>query len=611
VHRSSESYRDLRQRLARWQSSFLLPFAYALPLLSSVGILWLIWTHTHHVPYLDWETVKLVRHYRDGELVWRDFWYFHNEHRLVIPRMIHLVLIEATNWNRQVEMTFNLGLVLATLLLFWHSARRQGGRKSAAALLALFSLIVLSFAQYENLLFTFQTNYLLAVFGGACCLWGLLAPTAPTWRSRLHFCLALLGAVIASLSTFAGLTTWVAFLPVVWYRGRLRGAVWCAAAVAIIVPYTNGISAVSQGTLGMALHAMAADPTLPVRYMLTILGAPLGYPNAIRAQVAALVGLGLLTVNVLVARRTPLPWSWARAWGGLALYGLASCGVTMLGRAQGGLGFAMTSRYQSFASLWWVACLGLVGIVHRQLLRQAGTGTAARILTPLNRVAYVVVGLGLLTANVAGWRDGLHWPPPTLASESCIVEYQSAPDSCLDPYFPAGPWFVRTQADYLRQQHLGIFGTAAGQVSAPPPLPPGNPTIAYDPAMLRPEPATTALVVDGIGDLSDPAAPPAPIDLPVGVSLTLTGWAVDVLHFSPAHGAFVTVDGVQIFHATYGAAREDAARLLGQQYNFSGFAIEIPPTALPHGMHEITLSIVSAEGLGVYNPYHIIRVMVH
>lgn len=610
MQRPVEASRLWSQRLLRWQAAFLLPFTVTLPILSSAALLWLIWTNTHHVPYLDeWETVKLVRHYRDGELIWRDFWYFHNEHRLVVPRMVSLALIELTGWNRQVEMTFNLGLALATLGLFWHCARRQGGGRMAAALLAPLSLIVLSFAQYENLLFPFQVNYLLAVFGGAGCLWGLLTPAAATWRSRLSFGVALVGAIVASLSTFAGLTTWVAFLPVVWRRGKLRAVVWCAVAVAIILPYTSGIGAVSQGTLGLALRAMANDPTLPVRYLLAILGAPLGYPSAGRSQVAALLGCLLVAGNLLAARRAGLRHI-SVAWGGLALYGLACCGVTMLGRAQGGIVFAMASRYQSFASLWWVAALGVIGLTHRQLLRQAGANLATRLLPWLNRAAYLLAGFALLAANLAGWRDGLRWPPATLASESCIVQYQTAPDSCLDPYFPAGPWFVRTQAEYLHQQRLAIFGEAATASVPPAPRATPLPTGGYDPARLRPAAVTTALVLDSLGDLSDPGAPPAPLSVIAGDTLVLTGWAVDVLAFGPAGGAFVALDGGPIVRADYGEGREDVARLLGRQYAASGYRLTIPAAVLTPGEHQLMLGIVSTDGRSVYTPYHRIPVVV-
>lgn len=585
---------------------FLRPLAYAVPAAQVVILLGLIWTHTHHVPYIDeWETVKLVRHFRDGELLFRDFYYFHNEHRLVIPRAIHLLLIELTNWNRQVEMTVNLALVVATAALFHRSLRRNGGSALATALLIPFSLILFSFAQYENLLFAFQTNFILAVFGGACCVWGLTEDGVGPPPDRRRFVIAILGACIASLSTFGGLMTWIAFLPVVARLGRWRLGAWCAIAVSIIGPYLIGFTDVIRPAREASTGALGRDPSLLVRFALAVIGGPLGYPDSTRAQIAALSSIVLLAVNLLIYWRYRGNLAPLAAWLGLALYGLGCMAVTTLGRAQSGIGQAMISRYQSFSAPWWFAFCAIAGLTLAHLLRQPALPTTARIVVRVNAAAAVLAGVCLLATNAAGWRDGLRWPTPTLESERCVIEYRTAPDSCLDPFFPSAPWFVRIQADYLQEQRLGIFGAAGRDVSAlPPPIPVARRTGPYDPARLTPMDVTTALSIDGIGDLSATWDTPRPLPLAAGAPLTLTGWAVDVLRFAPARGVFFTIDGTRDFPAEYGQSRYDVARLLGHKYAASGFQVTIPTEALPPGAHTLAIKIVTDDGLAYYTPLH-------
>lgn len=130
------------------------------------------------------------------------------------------------------------------------------------------------------------------------------------------------------------------------------------------------------------------------------------------------------------------------------------------------------------------------------------------------------------------------------------------------------------------------------------------------PTTLRPLTNTTALLLDGRGDLSDPTAPPAPFTVAPGTPLTLTGWAVDALAFSPARGVFFTLDGARVYRAEYGEARYDVARLLGREYGPSGYRLVIPASDLPPGDHTLALGVVASDGRAYYAPWHTLTVVV-
>lgn len=202
------------------------------------AILWLIWRRSSSAPYLDeWVTVRLLRQVEAGRLGFDDLWALHNEHRIVVPRLIDLGLIWLADWHRQVHMTAILGVSIVTLVLLVASVRLTLSSTITPMILAVpTALIVLSVGQLENWLQPFAMNFPTTAFGVALCVWALTSPKFGAVRLGV----AILGIAIASLSTAAGLIAWLAFLPAIWRLGRWQFGVWIAAATSIIVPYAVG-----------------------------------------------------------------------------------------------------------------------------------------------------------------------------------------------------------------------------------------------------------------------------------------------------------------------------------------------------------------------------------
>ena len=143
------------------------PLVFMVPVVQVLILLWVIWTHTPTVPYRDeWWYVTLVRHANEGSLTFNDFWAVHYySHRIVIPRIVDLSLIELTHWNRQIMATFDLALGIASGGLLFVSALRT--LKSTSVTLAVvipLSLLALSWSQYENWLNPFQIEFIATFF---------------------------------------------------------------------------------------------------------------------------------------------------------------------------------------------------------------------------------------------------------------------------------------------------------------------------------------------------------------------------------------------------------------------------------------------------------------
>ena len=69
---------------------------------------------TVDVPYWDqWDLVPLLQKMDDGSLSLNDLWSQHNEHRLLFPRLVMLVLARISDWNIYLE--YAVSFVLASL----------------------------------------------------------------------------------------------------------------------------------------------------------------------------------------------------------------------------------------------------------------------------------------------------------------------------------------------------------------------------------------------------------------------------------------------------------------------------------------------------------------
>ena len=136
---------------------------------------------------------------------------------------------------------------------------------------------------------------------------------------------------------------------------------------------------------------------------------------------------------------------------------------------------AITSRYQLFPALFWVAAVVLAATVARDILRgrSAADGgkspLAARsrlgagaLIAGINVAALIALTAGCILVNNAGWREGLAWQDNLRQNQWCITHYESATDSCLALWFPLQEKPVNLRrAAYLRQRRLANFYTAS------------------------------------------------------------------------------------------------------------------------------------------------------
>lgn len=551
------------------------------------AILWLIWKRTTQVPFADeWATTFLFKRWDEGTLSFYPFWRPHNVHRILVPRVIDFILISLTGYNRQIEMTFDLGVGLATLVLFLKCARRtfRDSEKVVLMLAPVLACLLLSPAQFENWLAPFQITFIATIFGVAMGAWGLYAlPEGPK-----GFVLALAGVLISALSSFAGLAALFVFLPYLWFssyrRPRYLGT-WLFTTLGLVALYLHDLGLSSD---------QIADSVEPLRFFFTCLGAPIATTGYLvkswavgPAMLLGVLSLVLMSVNTVIlllmkeSRRDLLIWIC------IALFAAASVAFLTLGRNIG-IGAAMTPRYQAFSVLWWLSTFVLTALTTTRLLSMPLKRLTAGALVVANIAFIGVATAGLMRAGLSGLREGSHWQWELRQNQDCVRYFEFASDTCLRKYYP-DVVALRDLARVLARHHFCVFRSEPARIVG------GRAAVAR---------------IDRIGAVSIGDRKQIIRQLQ-GTPLTIYGWAIDPETRSLPERVFITMDGVDYALADNGFERKDVSNAYKQPaYLYSGFIAELETSGLTLGYHELGLRVDLANPESSYPMFHKIRLEV-
>lgn len=284
----------------------------------------------------------------------------HNEHRILVPRLLFIVDRWVSGERNAVDLTANL-LIQAAFAGLMVDLLRRGRRPSAvtAALLAAVAVAMAFWAvQWENFTWGFQVQIFGVVLGTAVAL-HRVAFGGASWPSLL----ATLAAMACTALTLAtGFLAAVVAVPLAWWIGRPRREVVSfslAAAVfsTLAVASLDRAGSVSGGGVDALRH-----PLRIAVYAVVALGGPIGdglsglvpVDRVTAAFVAGSAGLALLASLLPAALAAPRSPRGAML-SALAIYGVLTAVSTAFGRWSLGPAQAMSSRYATPTLAFWVA----------------------------------------------------------------------------------------------------------------------------------------------------------------------------------------------------------------------------------------------------------------
>lgn len=317
------------------------------------------------VPHWDMWPAYLDFYQKVSDGQWREWWAQHNEHRIVLARLLFWADLAWFEGRGALLIIVNYLLAAGIFLTFRAILRERAGPAwgtPAVLWVQLFMAAALfAWMQHENFTWGFQSQFFLAQWLPLLALWLLYRSREDTPRGRRDFSLSVLLGVL-SVGTMASgilalpvLTACAALLRL----GRRRVALLASLSVLTLVLYFIGYqSPPGHGSLGDALRH---SPWLLARYVALYLGTPFFRISGERwievGQVFGFVLIALAVWKAVPALRRPRE----HAFELFLLAFIAYVGGTAFGTGAGrllfGLQQATANRYTTPALMTWMAVL--------------------------------------------------------------------------------------------------------------------------------------------------------------------------------------------------------------------------------------------------------------
>ena len=219
----------------------LLGWLFLLAVTPAIFLLGWINHYAVNVPIGDeWALVPLFEKWDRHQLTFHDLYQQHNEHRILIPKLIYLAFAQLTNWNLRAEMFFSVALCAGTSAGFYVLLRRTLGGPPRQLLLlwAAANLLIFSPTQAQNWLWGFQLQMFIP---NLCLVLTLVILTSDfSWWPRFGASVVLIA--VATFSFGSGLLLWpvVALFLVLRGESKWRIAAWLLAFALVVALYFPG-----------------------------------------------------------------------------------------------------------------------------------------------------------------------------------------------------------------------------------------------------------------------------------------------------------------------------------------------------------------------------------
>ncbi len=425
---------------------------YVLIFLPAIFLLLLLFTKSVNVPFYDhWELVPIIQHIRAGHFYITDFWWQHNEHRIIIPNIVLTISAMLTHWNTIAEcfISFLVSIVSFVLLLKTLGRTTDDLKcKFPLWLPVVLSVIWFSPVQVENWLWGWQLEWFLNVLGVILVAYAL-SKVKNKDLSVQNLLLAVAGGILAQFSLGNGTILWPVVVIILLYKG---------------IPFMKTASVASVGIITTALYYHHyVTPTYPsktlflkqpisfTRYVFVYLGRPLTFLHTGAVVMGAALLVLFLCLNVYLLAKNRAVFNKFLPWLLLESYAIGSACITAVSRLGLGLSQAYSSRYTTIAMLLLIGLVVQLSFLRDSLLKSLNP-RLRKLALGCTAIVFVV----LILTNVA-W--GVHSASKNrselLAIRAC-TSIENPSNECLLTTYPY-PGIVRSRLIYLKQIHWGGY----------------------------------------------------------------------------------------------------------------------------------------------------------
>jgi hypothetical protein len=528
-----------------------------------------------NVVYWDqWEIVPLFDKLYSGHLSFADLFAQQNEHRILVPRIVMLLLGIITHYNTVAEMYFSWCLIcLISFVLFIAYTKIFGNTPNSLIKFVPVVWILFSLRQWENLLWGFQVAFFMEILFLVLSLFLLETSKKPNWK----FAFSVICGLFCTFTLANGMLIWpigLAQILLVYrlqQKEQLRPYLKMATAWSLIgiiscilyfVTYTKPSSSPS-------FLYFIQQPISSIRFLLASIGSPLAIEIFSSVSIGILIIFIFFWIIYLLIKKIGKKENLSPFFLSMLIFASLSILILFLGRSGWGVEHALVSRYTTLTAL------GLIGLFLLILSLQFSNENLRKfLLTGLS----VIIVMGLITTNTRAIKEGESTEYTRNMAAYFLSNYEVQSDQNLAMLFPYAS-VVRERVNVLKKYKLNVFYQ--------PFLNPTQPTISESNTYFNIYTVNDHLFAENTSIIIDPLK---------DNTLTIIGWAVDKNAHEAASGVVISIDGQKDIPALYGLDRWDVAEFLNDsKYRYSGYIASFSSSILDKGQHLLSIKIITAN----------------
>lgn len=404
------------------------------------------------MPYRDsWDIVPLLQKLNNGTLGFTDLWAQHNEHRILFPNIVLLVLAKITHWYTPADIAASVIIGALGFLLIVDLMKRSSNMNKK--LLYLCSILFVSSAwyfspiQWENWLWGWQLEWFMCITSAIASLYFIFRFSEK--QKKRFFILALISSTITMYSLGSGSIIWLVGLgSLIALRNidRKYMYTWVATALLEIFFYYRSYVKPSDSP---SLKDGLEKPVFLLHYFLTALGRPF----TANQKIALIAGV-ILFIFLIILIFTSMKMHKSNkniliVWYGIIAYGVLGLAATSFSRLGFGIGTAMNSKYTAFSLLIIVGMLGLFMVIFNS--RKIST-THSIIF-----VAFILLNLVLLSFSYRLGIKEMYARNSVLTDLRKCISLPRPSRMCAYVTYPPSESIIRERINYIKTHHYAGF----------------------------------------------------------------------------------------------------------------------------------------------------------
>ena len=403
-----------------------------------------------NVPFLDeWSQVSLWSSQKSHLLTFSQLWQQHNQNRMLIPNLIYLASVEFIRKPDIFLQYFTNILVIISLIVLCFQITINSNLKKVSEIFRVslvtitLTTIILSFDEYENLLWSFQDAWTLIFLAI------IIAAVTETRENKLKlkrtmFCLEVAIAIMASISSIQGLLVWI--IPIYSEIGEFRSTKTERNQKILLASLTLLAAAITTGLyfhnfdLANGMNNSPGNNGLVAvtKYFLELFAAP--FSLQVGSTLSFGLGLVIVALSTYISILGILNTDYKLA-GSLAAVAIAFAVMTSIGRYHLGIESAASSRYSLYMLLPATSAITAANVASSERRSRATVKTNRSIPKLAVSILAIVISLAMFRSDVKSIPNFNSTYQNRTALIALINKYPNISDASIQSeIYPSAPY---------------------------------------------------------------------------------------------------------------------------------------------------------------------------